>query len=112
MQCCGSVTFFHGSGSADPCHLSMDPNPDPAIFVIDLQDANKNCLLLFEGTFTSFSKIKSLKEVTNLRNQGLSYYFFLVKEGSGSISLTNGSGSRRPKNIQIQIRNTDCMGTL
>ena len=50
----------------------MDPDPDldpdHAIFVIDLQDANKNqlkkkifCLLLFEGTFTSFFKIKSQK---------------------------------------------------
>jgi hypothetical protein len=48
----------------------MDPDPDPAIFVIDLQDANKSykkffCLLLFEGTFTSFFKDqKSTKEVT------------------------------------------------
>jgi hypothetical protein len=40
----------------------MDPDPDPAIFVVDLQDANKKlryllkvfCFLLFEGTFTSF----------------------------------------------------------
>jgi hypothetical protein len=46
-------------------------DPDPAIFVIGLPDANKKlilkkffCLLLFEGTFTSFSKIKSKKEVT------------------------------------------------
>jgi hypothetical protein len=38
----------------------MDPDPDPAILIIDLQDANKKqillktffCLLLFEGTFT------------------------------------------------------------
>jgi hypothetical protein len=57
----------------------MDPDPDsdpypdtdPAIFVIDLQDANQNylkkkvfCLFLIECTFTSFSKIKSPKEVT------------------------------------------------
>jgi hypothetical protein len=63
---------------SDPCLLLMDPDsdpdadPDPAIFVIDLQDANKKqiffdrflYLLLFEGTFTSFSKIKSKKEVT------------------------------------------------
>ncbi len=52
----------------------MDPDADldPAIFVIDLQDTNKKlilltkffCLLLLEGTFTSFSKIKSPKEVT------------------------------------------------
>jgi hypothetical protein len=46
----------------------MDPDPDPAIFVIDLQDAKKNelkkrffCLLLFEGTFTSFFKNKKSK---------------------------------------------------
>ncbi len=45
-------------------------DPDPAIFVNDLQDASKKliiehnffCLLLFEGTFTSFSKIKGQKE--------------------------------------------------
>jgi hypothetical protein len=43
-------------------------DPDPAIFVIDLQDANQKqifkkffCLLLFKGTFTSFSKIKKSK---------------------------------------------------
>jgi hypothetical protein len=47
-------------------------DPDPVIFVIDLQNANKKlnlkfCLLpvLFEGTFTSFFKDKkSQKEVT------------------------------------------------
>jgi hypothetical protein len=42
-------------------------DPDPAIFVITLQDTNKKlknkifCLLLFEGTFTSFSKDKKSK---------------------------------------------------
>ncbi len=54
---CGS-----GSGSADPYlrnGLDLDSDADPAIFVLDLQDANKNkfkkkfsSLLLFEGTFT------------------------------------------------------------
>ena len=55
----------------------MGPDPDsdpdavsdPAIFVIDLQDANKKqiflkqlfCLLLYEGTFTSFFKDKKSK---------------------------------------------------
>jgi hypothetical protein len=43
----------------------MNPDPDsyldPAIFVIDLEDANKKLivkkflLILFEGTFTSFT---------------------------------------------------------
>jgi hypothetical protein len=48
----------------------MDPAPDPAIFVFDLQNADKKnfstffCLLLFEDTFASFFKMKSHKEVT------------------------------------------------
>jgi hypothetical protein len=44
----------------------MEPDPDPAIFIIDLQDANKKqkkffCILLFEGTFSSFFKDKKSK---------------------------------------------------
>jgi hypothetical protein len=47
--------------------------PGPAIFVTDLQDANKKLpvffskffyLLIYEGTFTSFFKTKSHKEIT------------------------------------------------
>jgi hypothetical protein len=34
---CGSMTFWCGSGSAVP-------NPDPSIFIIDLQDANKKLI--------------------------------------------------------------------
>jgi hypothetical protein len=38
-------------------------DPDPAIFVIDLQDTKKKVfsLLLFEGTFTSFFEDKKSK---------------------------------------------------
>jgi hypothetical protein len=42
-------------------------DPDPAIFFIGFQDANKKpikksfCLLLFEGTFTSLFKDKKSK---------------------------------------------------
>ncbi len=49
----------------------MDPDPDPAIFVIDLKDASKK--LIFNTIFTAynslkvhlhhFSKIKSQKEL-------------------------------------------------
>ncbi len=70
-----------------------------------------------------FSKIESQKESQNSRNQGFSYYFCMMIEGSGSrsragsgsIPLTSGSGSGsgRPKNmwirwtrIRIRIRNT------
>jgi hypothetical protein len=48
----------------------------------------------------------------NSINQGFSYYICLMIEGSesragsGSIPLTNGSGSGRPKNTWIRIRNT------
>ncbi len=30
-QCCGSMTFWCGSGSADPCLWLMNPYPDPSI---------------------------------------------------------------------------------
>ncbi len=74
MQCCGSMKFWYGSGSADPYLWLMDPDPfadsDPAIFVSDLQDVKK---LFFSKFFAyyflkihlhQFSKWKSHKEVT------------------------------------------------
>ncbi len=115
------MTFWggSGSGSSDPCFWLMDPDsdPDPAIFVIDLQDANKK--QIFNTIFSAyyflkvhlhnFSKIKSQKESQNRRKQGFSYYFCMMIEGS--IPLTSGSGSGRPKNmwirwIRLRIRNT------
>ncbi len=68
----------------------------------------------FYGTFWRyiyiiFQKIKRHNEVTkHSKNQGFSYYFcFMIKKTgsgagsrSGSVPLTNGSGSGRPKNIQ------------
>ncbi len=103
------------------------PDPDPAIFVIDLQHASKK--LIFNTIFSAyyflkvnlhhFSKIKGQKETQNIRNQGFSYYFCIMIEGSGSIHLTSGSGSGswRPKNmwiqwIRIRIRNTDFLFSL
>ncbi len=65
-ECCGSVKVCNGSGcgsgSADPYLGIMDSDPDPAIFVTDLQYVNKKSFfayyLLFEGTFTSYFKDK------------------------------------------------------
>ncbi len=62
----------------------------------------------------SVTLVKSHKEVTTVssRNQGLSYYFCLIMEGSGngagSVLVTNGSvcGSGRPKNIRIRVHST------
>jgi hypothetical protein len=49
--------------------MDPDADPDPSIFIIDFQDANQKiifltkffCILLFEGTFTSFFKEKKSK---------------------------------------------------
>jgi hypothetical protein len=86
--------------------MDPDADPDSALFIIDLQDGNKKLMffkkffyiLLFEGTFTAFFKVKKSQ---NSRNQGFFYYFCFILEGSGSgsragsgsITLTNGSGS-------------------
>ncbi len=106
VQCCGSMKFWYGSGSgsAGPYGTStlMDPDadPDPAIFVSDLQDVGEKIfgLLLFKGTFTSFFKDKKSQRRWN---QCFSYYFCLTIEGSGpgSGSLTNGSRSGAQKHI-------------
>jgi hypothetical protein len=48
-QCCGSVTWFsYGSGSADPCLWPIDPDPDPALFILDLQGTNKKLFFVLE----------------------------------------------------------------
>ncbi len=77
-------------------------DPDSAIFVIYLIEANKKlskffCLLLFESAFTSFFKDKVIRKSQNSMNQGISYYFCSMIVGSGFAPLTYGSGSRRSK---------------
>ncbi len=119
----GSTTLGSGSGSSDPCFWLMDPDSDP--------ESGSCCFLhwpsrcqqktIFNKKFSAyyflkvhlhhFSKIKSQKESQNRRNQGFSYYICMMIEGSGSIPLTSGSGSGRPKNmwipwIRIRLRNT------
>jgi hypothetical protein len=47
--------------------MDPDADPDPSIFIIDLQNANKKqkqkffCIILFEGSFSSFFKRKKSK---------------------------------------------------
>ncbi len=90
QQCCGSMKFWYGSGSADPYLVS---NLTSYFLKVHLHN---------------FSKMKSHKEVAI-------QYFCLMIEGPGSISLAKGSGfgTGRPKNmrilrirIQIRISNT------
>ncbi len=100
------MTFRFGPGSADPCLCLMDP--DLVIFVIDPQDANKKLIFVKELLLITFWRYiyiifqRSQKELQNSRNQGVSYYFCVMMEASGS-------GSRRHKNmwIRIRIRNTE-----
>jgi hypothetical protein len=86
------MTFWCGSGSGlGSCY-----------FVIDLKATNKKpiyLLLFLKVNLHHFLKIKVQKKLQNSRNQGFSSYFFLMIEGSGSISLTSGSGSGRPKSM-------------
>jgi hypothetical protein len=89
-----------------------EPDPDPTIFVIDLQNTNKKRIFLtkFSGYyflkvhfyFYHFSKVQ--KKSQNSRNQGFSYFFCLVIEesGSGPIHLPNGSGSGRPREVDLE----------
>jgi hypothetical protein len=55
-QCCGSMAFWGGSWSADPCLWLIEPDPDPAIFITDLQDASKK--LIFEHNFSAYYFLK------------------------------------------------------
>ncbi len=124
-QCFGAMTFWCGSGSADPCLWLMDPDPGSGSCYFRHRPSRcqqktnfrKVFLLItfWRHIYIIFQKKKIQKQLQNTRNQGFSYYFCLLIEesGSGSIPLTNGSGSRRPKNmwirwieIRIRIRNT------
>jgi hypothetical protein len=76
----------------------MDPDTDPAIFVLDLQDANKklsfSAYYFLVEHFHNFSKIKVVKKSQNSRNQVFSYYFCLMIEGSGFVTQAKGSGPK------------------
>jgi hypothetical protein len=99
----------------DPWHFGL--NPDPRIHasewwirILPFSSLTFNMpakKLIFNTIFSAyyflkvhlhhFSKIKSQKESQNIRNQGFSYYFCM---------MIKGSGSWRPKNMWIRIRNT------
>jgi hypothetical protein len=91
----------------------MDPDPDPAIFVSDLQVLSFICLLVFEGLFTSF--LEDRKSKRGHKTVGINVFltFCLMIDGSGagsgSVYMTSGYGSGTPKHIwilRIRIRNT------
>ncbi len=103
------MTFWggSGSGSANPCLWLMDPDLSwIRILLFSSLTFKMPAKKLFFNTIFSayyflkvhlhhFSKIKCQKYSQNSRNQGFSYYFCMMIEGSGSgsIPLTSGSGS-------------------
>jgi hypothetical protein len=73
----------------------MDPDPGPAIFVIDLQEAKKKlfrflffCLLVFEGIFTLFSKINSIQKFRSYKTEWNQGFSLPLTDGSVSGSRT------------------------
>ncbi len=134
-QCCGSMTFWDGSGSgsADPClwlidtDPDSDPDPDPSSY---FRPTIFSAYYFLKLHLHHFSNIKSQKESQNSIGIKVYYYFCMMMEGfgsgsragTGSVPLTSGSGSGRPKNmwirwiriwirwirIWIRIRNTAC----
>ncbi len=107
--CCGSMIFCRRSGSADPCLLLVDPDPDPAFFVIYPQDAHKKPFLIFFCFFTFwryiyniFQRLKVKKKSKSIRNQGFSYYCL----------MTGGSGAGLSWNWPYQDDNTTSSSCL
>jgi hypothetical protein len=83
----------------------MVKNQDPRWLKIRIRD-KFFCLLLFEGTFTSFSKDKKSKRCHTTVGFNV-FLSFLLKDRS--LTVTNGSGFGRSKHIwilriRIQIR--------
>ncbi len=69
--------------------MDPDPTPDPTPLLIDFKDAKKIIFLTFFG----FNVI--------LQSLFQSAQHIYEKRGARSATLTNGSGSGRPKNKQI-----------
>jgi hypothetical protein len=103
---CGSVTFWYvprtsGSGSGSgSCYFSPWPSrrQQKTIFLFKIF----LLITLRRYIYIIFLRQKVTKKSQNSRNQGFFYYFCLMIKvsRSGSGPLTNGSGSRRPKNIR------------
>ncbi len=98
--------FVSNLGMGYSRRTALDLDPEPALSVSDLKDANKNiCFLSFFACpflkvhFHHSSKKNVIKKSEKVRYWGFSYYSCLVMEGSGSgsVPLTSGSGSGGPK---------------
>ncbi len=78
-QCCGSMTFLYGFGSADPWLWPIDPDldPDPAIFVLDLQYASETLITFWRYINIIFLRKKSHKDSTKQKESRFFLLFLL-----------------------------------
>jgi hypothetical protein len=90
----GSVTFWSGSGSPDSYLLLMDP----ALFVSDLQDANKKVMKV--DLHHSSNEVK--KKSQNSRNQRF-FFFFLLVDGRIRILTNKFGGSKTSGSGTLEI---------
>ncbi len=90
--------YWYGSGSSNPYLWLTDPPQDPGLLVCDANQQNFFAYYFFKVHLHHYRRQK-VKEVTKSRNQGFPYYFCFMTEGSksGSVPVTNGSGSINPK---------------
>ncbi len=111
MRIRGSMPLTNGSGSGSWIRILQFSS-----LIFKMTAKNKFFNTIFSAydflklDLHHFSKIKIQKDSQNSRNQGFSYYFCMMIEGSGS-------GSWRPKNtwirwIRIRIRNTAGKDTI
>jgi hypothetical protein len=104
--------------------MDADADSDPAIFVIDLQGANKktNLKKSFSAYYFLNVHIHNISKIKSHKTVGIKFFLLFLPDDrriqSGSVPLTNGyvSGSKRPKNIRIRririrIRNTGFYNT-
>ncbi len=109
IRICGSMPLTNGSGfgsgcGSGSCYFRHWPSRRQQKTNLKI---NVFLLITFwRYIYIIFQRKKVQKKSQNSRNQGVSYYFCLMIEGSGSIPPTSGfgSGSGRPKNMWI--RNT------
>jgi hypothetical protein len=80
--------------------MNPDSDPDPPIFVIDLQDANKKLIIFLDFYFLKvpvllhhFSKIKSQKKVTKQYKSRFFLLFLLDDRRIQEANEFDGSGS-------------------
>ncbi len=106
----GSMTFLCGSGSTDPYLRLTDPDPDTTpdptsflfflFFSYNLRYSQAHYHQSYKLNFLLSFILKVLLQYSPLK------HLYEKREGSGSILLTDGTGSWRPKNMQIWIPNT------